>query len=49
MFPTEIVKVCNECDSKFKLEYQEENVEDSPSYCPFCGSRVDYSDDMDDQ
>lgn len=31
---------CSECDSEFKIKYDEEAVEDRPTYCPFCGSYI---------
>lgn len=34
---------CSECDSKFKIEYDEREVEDSPAYCPFCGTYIQES------
>lgn len=34
---------CFECDSKFKIEYDERVVEDNPSYCPFCGTYIQES------
>ena len=34
---------CSECDSKFKIEYDERVVEDNPSYCPFCGTYIQES------
>lgn len=47
MIEKEIKLTCNECDSHFKLEYHEDDVEDYPTYCPFCGSRIDYNNDLD--
>jgi DNA-directed RNA polymerase subunit RPC12/RpoP len=34
---------CSECDSKFKIEYDERVVEDNPAYCPFCGTYIQES------
>jgi hypothetical protein len=27
---------CDNCDSKYKIIYDEDDCEDSPTYCPFC-------------
>jgi DNA-directed RNA polymerase subunit RPC12/RpoP len=33
---------CMECDSSFELAFIEELVSDSsPSFCPFCGEKVE--------
>jgi len=29
---------CEECDSKFSIQYDEREVEDNPQYCPWCSS-----------
>jgi DNA replicative helicase MCM subunit Mcm2 (Cdc46/Mcm family) len=29
--------ICDNCDSDFTVKYDEEYVEDSPQFCPFCG------------
>jgi rRNA maturation endonuclease Nob1 len=29
---------CEECESLFKLQYDEHKCESDPQYCPFCGS-----------
>jgi hypothetical protein len=34
---------CFECESKYKLEYDERIVEDDPTYCPFCGTYIQES------
>jgi formate dehydrogenase maturation protein FdhE len=34
---------CSECESKFKIEYDELNCEDSPTFCPFCGTYIQES------
>jgi len=36
--------VCDECSAEYDLAYIEEKCDDSPIYCPFCGSDVDVSD-----
>lgn len=28
---------CEECDTDFKIEYDEMESESDPTYCPFCG------------
>jgi hypothetical protein len=28
---------CEACDSKFAIQYNETECEDSPTYCSFCG------------
>lgn len=28
---------CDNCDSEFTVKYDEEKVEDTPQFCPFCG------------
>lgn len=30
-------QICDNCDSDFTIKYDEESVEDSPQFCPFCG------------
>lgn len=37
MGPTNLHRICDNCDSEFYLKYDSEQVEDDPSYCPFCG------------
>ena len=36
---------CSDCDSNFKIEYDELSCEDSPQYCPFCSAYI-LEDDM---
>lgn len=31
---------CSDCDSKFSINYNPEDCEDSPHYCPFCSSYI---------
>jgi len=31
---------CHDCESSFKITYDEEHCEDSPTYCPFCSSYI---------
>ena len=31
---------CESCNSEFDLRYEEDDVEDSPGYCPFCGEKI---------
>ena len=31
---------CDNCDSDFTIKYDEEQVEDSPAFCPFCGEML---------
>ena len=40
---------CLECESSFGIEYEEEmTAKDIPSFCPFCGSPMEYDDVTDD-
>lgn len=32
--------VCEECGSIYSLEYDDEDVNYSPSHCPFCGEFI---------
>ena len=32
--------VCDECGSEFTLKYDEEQTEDSPHFCAFCGEMM---------
>jgi primosomal protein N' len=32
---------CNNCEVKFTLTFDKEEIEDSPDYCPFCGDLVE--------
>lgn len=33
---------CNYCESSFEIAYVEEMVsDDEPSFCPFCGERIE--------
>lgn len=39
---------CIECNSKFTIEYDLEDTQDDPNFCPFCGIHIlDY--DFDDE
>ena len=31
---------CDNCDSEFTIKYDEDEVEDNPSFCPFCGEML---------
>jgi len=31
---------CDNCDSKYKIIYDEDDCEDSPTYCPFCAEYI---------
>lgn len=31
---------CQECDSQFKIIYDEEKCDDDPHLCPFCGEYI---------
>ena len=31
---------CSECDSKYKIEYDIEECEDNPKFCPFCSGYI---------
>jgi DNA-directed RNA polymerase subunit RPC12/RpoP len=37
---TTLHHTCSDCDSEFKIKYDEESVEDRPTYCPFCSSYI---------
>jgi len=37
---TTLKHYCEECDSKFSIQYNEDDVEDNPSYCPFCSTYI---------
>ena len=32
--------VCGNCESEFKLKYNEELCDDDPIYCPFCSEYI---------
>jgi len=32
--------ICDNCSSEFIIKYYEDDVEDSPSYCPFCAEYI---------
>jgi hypothetical protein len=34
---------CSECESKYKIEYDDINCEDSPTFCSFCGTYIQES------
>lgn len=42
---------CRNCETKFTLIYDREEVEDKPEYCPFCGDLYNdaYDDEVDDE
>ena len=31
---------CSDCDSKFKIEFDELKCDDNPQYCPFCSTYI---------
>ena len=31
---------CEECDSKFSIQYDDREVEDNPQYCCFCSAYI---------
>jgi hypothetical protein len=31
---------CDGCESTYKIVYNEEECEDSPTYCPFCSTYI---------
>jgi hypothetical protein len=31
---------CDGCESSYKIVYNEEECEDSPTYCPFCSTYI---------
>ena len=31
---------CEECSSQYSIEFSEDDTEDNPIYCPFCGEYV---------
>tara|TARA_Y100001972_G_scaffold37083_1_gene45598 strand:+ start:2695 stop:2841 length:147 start_codon:yes stop_codon:yes gene_type:complete len=33
---------CDECDSKFTIEYGIRGTDSEPTYCPFCSSYLQY-------
>lgn len=35
---TKLQRTCDECDSKFTIQYDENLCEDDPTFCPFCAS-----------
>ncbi len=44
--------VCDNCNSEFKIKYDESQCESDPIYCPFCSEYMietdDYGDDDDE-
>ncbi len=32
--------ICEECSSEFTIRYDDEQTEDSPHFCPFCGEMM---------
>jgi hypothetical protein len=44
--------VCDNCNSEFKIKYDETQCESDPIYCPFCSEYMietdDYGDDDDE-
>lgn len=43
MVAAEIIKriECNNCEVKYALTYDKEEIEDKPDYCAFCGDLVE--------
>ncbi len=37
---------CSECDSKFKIEYDDTQTESDPIHCPFCGEYLIETDEI---
>ena len=31
---------CSDCESKYKIEYDELTCEDDPTFCPFCSAYI---------
>ena len=31
---------CQECDSKYKIDYDVEECDDKPTFCPFCSTYI---------
>jgi len=31
---------CEFCTSIFRVEYNKEEIEDEPGFCPFCGDKI---------
>lgn len=45
-----ITHTCENCDSNFTINYDEENTETDPSFCPFCGEMIlDYDFEDEDE
>lgn len=40
--------ICQECDSSYKLIFQEENTSGYNKFCPFCGAEVYSEEETDD-
>lgn len=38
--------ICDECGSEFTLKYNEDQTEDSPHYCAFCGEMLIDTEDI---
>jgi hypothetical protein len=41
---------CTNCDTKFRINYDNEEAESDPVYCPFCAEYIisDTEEDLDD-
>jgi len=39
-FTSTIHHKCDECGSEFSIKFNENEVEDSPHLCPFCGTYI---------
>ncbi len=35
---------CEECGAEYEILFNEDQAQDTPNFCPFCGSEVDMSD-----
>lgn len=41
--------ICSECSSEFTIRYDDEQTEDAPHYCPFCGEYLIETEDFEDE
>jgi hypothetical protein len=32
--------ICDNCSSEFTIKYDKDQVEDNPSFCPFCAEMI---------
>lgn len=49
MFDPEEQKLylCYSCDAEFSIDPMTD--EDEPTYCPYCGTELEYEEDLDDE